>query len=181
MKKKQVLLGVTGSIAAYKACDLVRRLQDKGCDVTVILTENARKFVTELTFEALSGRPVYRDMFTRDVEWNMAHISLAKQADILLIAPASANMLGKMANGMADDLLSCTAITTKAPVMAAPAMNTDMFTNKIVSENIQKLRAHGVLFVEPKEGKLACGDVGKGAMADVDEIVKAVTALLKIE
>ena len=179
MKNKQVVLGVTGSIAAYKACDLVRRLQDKGCDVTVIMTENAEKFVSAMTFEALSRRPVYRDMFARDVEWNMAHIALAKLADIVVIAPATANSIGRIANGLADDLLSCTAMTTQAPVLIAPAMNTEMFTNRIVQENILKLKKHGVHCVEPKEGKLACGVVGRGALADVDDIVKAVIALLK--
>ncbi len=179
MKKRQVVLGVTGSIAAYKACDIVRRLQDKGCDVTVIMTDSAEKFVTPMTFEALSGHPVYRDMFARDVEWDMAHISLAKKADVLLVAPATANTIGKIACGLADDLLSCTVMTTKAPVIIAPAMNTDMLENSIVQENISRLKKHGVGFVEPKKGKLACGDVGKGALADVEDIVKAVLVLLK--
>jgi phosphopantothenoylcysteine decarboxylase/phosphopantothenate--cysteine ligase len=129
--------------------------------------------------ETLSRNPVQRDMFARDVEWDMAHISLAKLADVLLIAPATANIIGKIACGIADDLLTCTAVTTKAPIMIAPAMNTDMLTNPIVQENIAKLKKIGVKFIEPKEGKLACGDVGKGALADVDEIVKAVVALLK--
>ncbi|MBF0595361.1 MAG: hypothetical protein HQL22_10400 [Candidatus Omnitrophica bacterium] len=179
MKNKNIVLGVSGSIAAYKACDIVRRLQDKGCDVTVILTDNAAKFVTALTFEALSRRPVLSDMFARDVEWDMAHIALAKLADVLVIAPATANIIGKIAGGIADDLLSCTAMTTKAPVVIAPAMNTEMFANSIVQENIAKLKKHGVMFVGPKSSKLACGDVGCGALADVDDIVKAVIALLK--
>ena len=178
MKKKHVLLGVTGSIAAYKAGDIVRRLQEKNCDVTVMMTACAEKFITPLTFEALSGRAVYRDMFARDVSWNMAHISLAKLADVFLIAPATANIIGKVANGIADDVLTCTAVTTKAPILIAPAMNSDMFTNKIVQDNIAKLKKTGVRFIEPRTGKLACGDVGKGALADVDTIVKAVEALL---
>ncbi|MEI6438069.1 MAG: flavoprotein [Candidatus Omnitrophota bacterium] len=178
MSRHQVVLGVTGSIAAYKACDLVRRLQDKSCDVTVIMTDSAEKFVTPMTFEALSRRPVHRDMFARDVDWDMAHISLAKLADVLVIAPATANMIGKIAGGLASDLLSCTAMTTKAPVLIAPAMNTDMLANRIVQENIARLKKNGVKFVEPKSGKLACGDIGRGALADVDDIVKAVCALL---
>jgi phosphopantothenoylcysteine decarboxylase/phosphopantothenate--cysteine ligase len=109
----------------------------------------------------------------------MAHISLAKLVDVLLIAPATANIIGKLACGIADDLLTCTAVTTKAPIVIAPAMNTDMLTNPIVQENIAKLRKIGVKFVEPKEGRLACGDTGKGALADVEQIVKAVAALLK--
>jgi phosphopantothenoylcysteine decarboxylase/phosphopantothenate--cysteine ligase len=179
MKKKQIVLGVTGSIAAYKAGDIVRRLQDKGCDVTVIMTDNAEEFITPLTLETLSRKPVLRDMFARDVEWDMAHISLAKLADVFVVAPATANVIGKMACGIADDLLTCTAVTTKAPIVVAPAMNTDMLTNPIVQENIAKLKKLGVMFVEPKEGKLACGDIGKGALADVDDIIKAVVALLK--
>ena len=172
-------MGVTGSIAAYKAGDIIRRLQDQGLDVTVIMTAGAEKFITPLTLETLSGHPVYQDMFARDVDWDMAHISLAKKADVLLVAPATANVIGKMSAGIADDLLTCTAVTTKAPIIVAPAMNTDMFTNPIVMENVAKLKKHGVRFIEPKEGKLACGDVGKGALADVDEIVKAVVDLLK--
>jgi phosphopantothenoylcysteine decarboxylase/phosphopantothenate--cysteine ligase len=179
MKKKQVVLGVTGSIAAYKAGDIVRRLQDKGCDVTVVMTDSAEKFITPLTLETLSRRPVLRDMFSRDAEWDMAHISLAKLADVFVVAPATANIIGKMACGIADDLVTCTAVTTKAPIVIAPAMNTDMFLNPIVQENIAKLKKLGVKFVEPKEGKLACGDIGKGALADVDEIVKTAVALLK--
>lgn len=179
MKKGQVVLGVTGSIAAYKACDLVRRLQDKGCDVTVIMTDSAEKFVTPLTFEALSHRPVYSGLFARGVEWDMAHISLAKLADVLVIAPATANMIGKIAGGLADDLLSCTAMTTKAPVVIAPAMNTDMLENSIVQDNMARLKKAGVTFVESKSGRLACGDVGKGALAEVDDIVNTVLALLK--
>ncbi len=179
MKNKHVVLGVTGSIAAYKAGDIIRRLQDQGLDVTVIMTAGAEKFITPLTLETLSGHPVYQDMFARDVDWDMAHISLAKKADVLLVAPATANVIGKMSAGIADDLLTCTAVTTKAPIIVAPAMNTDMFTNPIVMENVAKLKKHGVRFIEPKEGKLACGDVGKGALADVDEIVKAVVDLLK--
>ena len=179
MKKRSVLLGVTGSIAAYKACDLVRRLQDQGCDVSVIMTSCAEKFVTPMTFEALSRRPVHRDMFARDVEWDMAHISLAKWAELFVIAPATANVIGKLASGIADDLVTSTAITVKVPVLVAPAMNTGMFTNPIVQDNIAKLKKAGLTFVEPKSGKLACGDVGQGALADVDVIVKAVLALLK--
>jgi phosphopantothenoylcysteine decarboxylase/phosphopantothenate--cysteine ligase len=179
MKKNKVLLGVTGSIAAYKACDVVRRLQDAGCEVSVVMTESAQKFVTPLTFEALTRRPVYRTMFSNGAEWDMAHISLAKWADVCVIAPATANVIGKVAGGIADDLLTCTAITTAAPILIAPAMNTGMFANATVQENIAKLKKRGVRFVGPKEGKLACGDEGKGALADVDVIVKAVLALLK--
>ncbi len=179
MKRSQVVLGVTGSIAAYKACDIVRRLQDQECDVTVVMSESAEKFVTALTFEALTQRPVHCEMFARDVGWDMAHISLAKLADVVLIAPATANMIGKIAGGIADDLLSCTVMTTQAPVVIAPAMNTQMLMNKIVQENISKLKSHGITFIDSKVGKLACGDVGSGTLADVDVIVKQAMALLK--
>ena len=177
--KKKVVLGVTGSIAAYKAADVVRRLQDKGCDVTVMMTPGAEKFVTALTFEALTRRPVYRDMFTHEGAWDVAHVSLAKQADIFVIAPATADMIAKVAYGLADDFVACTALTTKAPIVMAPAMNDDMFSNPVLQENITKLKKRGVKFVAPKEGKLACGTVGVGALADVDVIVRTVVDLLK--
>jgi phosphopantothenoylcysteine decarboxylase/phosphopantothenate--cysteine ligase len=177
--KKNVILGVTGSIAAYKAADVVRRLQDKGCDVTVMMTPGAEKFVTALTFEALTHRPVYRDMFTHEGAWDVAHVSLAKKADVFVIAPATADIIAKVAHGFADDFVACTALTTKAPIVMAPAMNDDMFSNPVLQENIVKLKKRGVKFVAPKEGKLACGTVGVGALADVDTIVKTVVDLLK--
>jgi phosphopantothenoylcysteine decarboxylase/phosphopantothenate--cysteine ligase len=177
--KKNVILGVTGSIAAYKAADVVRRLQDKGYDVTVMMTPGAEKFVTALTFEALTHRPVYRDMFTHEGAWDVAHVSLAKKADIFVIAPATADIIAKVACGFADDFVACTALTTKAPIVMAPAMNDDMFSNPVLQENITKLKKRGVKFIAPKEGKLACGTVGVGALADVDTIVKAVVDLLK--
>lgn len=185
MGKKKVLLGVTGSIAAYKACDLVRRLQDVGFTVSVVMTDEAKHFVTPLTFATLSGRAVHCDMFVRGMadassgEWDMAHIALASWADLYVIAPATANVIGKMANGIADDLVTCTAITTKAPVLIAPAMNAEMFANGMVQRNIARLKDAGVHFVSPKKGKLACGDVGLGALAEVQDIVASVQALLK--
>jgi phosphopantothenoylcysteine decarboxylase/phosphopantothenate--cysteine ligase len=177
--KKNVLVGVTGSIAAYKAADLVRRLQDKDCDVRVVMSACAEQFITPLTLETLSKNVVVRSMFERDANWEMAHISLAQWADVYVIAPATANMIGKIASGLADDMVSCTAMTTKAPVVIAPAMNTGMLTNKIVEDNIATLKKYNMSIVEPKAGKLACGDVGKGALADIDTIVDAVVALLK--
>jgi phosphopantothenoylcysteine decarboxylase/phosphopantothenate--cysteine ligase len=177
--KKNVILGVTGSIAAYKAADVVRRLQDKGCDVTVMMTPGAEKFITPLTFEALTHRPVYRDMFMHEGAWDVAHVSLAKKADIFVIAPATADVIAKVACGFADDFVACTALTTKAPIVMAPAMNDDMFSNPVLQENITRLKERGVKFVTPREGKLACGTVGVGALADVDMIVKTVIDLLK--
>jgi phosphopantothenoylcysteine decarboxylase/phosphopantothenate--cysteine ligase len=176
MKLKKIVLGVCGSIAAYKAGDIIRRLQDSGCDVSVVMTEEAKRFITPLTLGSLSGKDVYQDMFEAQA-WRMAHIELAKSADVFLIAPATANVIGKLANGLADDLLTTLAITTKAKIVIAPAMNDDMFANSIVSENCAKLKKHGVKFIEPVKGKLACGVIGVGHLADVEDIVKAVVKL----
>lgn len=178
--KKHILLGVTGSIAAYKACEIVRDFQRQNMDVTVVMTKEAKEFVTPLTFASLSQNRVYDDMFLKDtVDWDIEHVSLAEKADLLLIAPATANIIGKLACGIADDLLSCVAMATKAPIVVAPAMNEGMYTNKIVQENIQKLEGHGVCFISPIKGRLACGSVGQGHLAEVDCIVKKVCALLK--
>ncbi len=180
MGKPCVVLGVTGSIAAYKAGDIIRRLHDEHCDVVVVMTPAAEKFVTPLTFEVLSRGPVYRDMFAREGNWDIAHVALAQRADIFLIAPATADCLAKVVAGIADDLVCCTAVATKAPVVIAPAMNTDMFTSAVVQENIARLTARGIKFVAPKENsRLACGVTGQGALADVDVIVRTVVDLLK--
>lgn len=176
---KHIVLGVTGSIAAYKAADLIRRLQEKGFRVSVIMTREAEQFITPLTLASLSGEPVYRQMFDQNEDaWKMGHIELAK-ADLFLIAPATANTIGKLASGIADDLLTCTAITIKAPIVIAPAMNKDMFSNKIVQENCRKLKSFGMKFIEPVKGKLACGVFGEGHLADVEDIVKTVAGILK--
>jgi phosphopantothenoylcysteine decarboxylase/phosphopantothenate--cysteine ligase len=178
--KKHILLGVTGSIAAYKACEIIRCLQRQGMDVAVVMTEEAKQFVTPLTFASLSQNRVYTDMFLKDFnDWDVEHVSLAEKADLLLVAPATANIIGKLSAGMADDFLSCVAMATKAPVVLAPAMNEGMYTNKIVQENIKKLKGHGVHVVSPVKGRLACGSVGEGHLADVEVIVKKVCALLK--
>jgi len=172
-KLKQIVLGVCGSIAAYKAGDIIRRLQDNHCEVTVIMTQEAEQFITALTLSALSGRNVYSDMFDK-YAWRMAHIELSKGTDTILIAPATANIIGKLANGLADDLLTSFVITSRATVFIAPAMNDEMYANEIVRENCAKLKKHGFKFIEPVKGKLACGTVGVGHLAEVDEIVKAV-------
>jgi len=172
-KPKQVVLGVCGSIAAYKTGDIIRRLQDNHCEVTVIMTREAGEFITPLTLSTLSGKPAHSDMFERD-SWGMAHIELARLADIVLIAPATANIIGKLANGLADDLLTTFVISSRARVFVAPAMNNEMYANAIVRENCAKLKGHGVKFIEPVKGKLACGTVGVGHLAEVEDIVKAV-------
>lgn len=169
---KNIILGVTGSIAAYKAGDLIRRLQEHKCEVTVVMTREAAQFITPLTLASLSGREVYCDLFEKD-GWKMSHLELAK-ADALVIAPATANIISKLACGMADDLLTTLAISTKAPIFIAPAMNEDMYQNKIIQENCTKLKKHGIKFIEPIKGKLACGIVGVGHLADIEEIVKKV-------
>ena len=173
VKEKTVVLGVCGSIAAYKAGDIIRRLRENNCVVAVIMTKEAQRFVTPLTLGSLSGGDVYTDMSDADA-WRMAHIDLARRADIVLIAPATANILAKIAHGMADDLLSTFVLTARAPLVIAPAMNEDMYANAMVQENCAKLKKHGTRFLEPIKGKLACGIVGVGHLADVEDIVKAV-------
>ena len=177
-KEKTIILGVTGSIAAYKAGDIIRRLKEKGLRVSVVMTKAAEHFITPLTLSALSESPVRRDMFDGRDEERILHIRLAEEADVLLIAPATANIIGKIANGIADDLLTCLAMATKAKIVIAPAMNTGMVENKIYQENCEKLKKHGVIFVGPVEGKLACGTKGKGHIAPVGDIVKAVEEIV---
>lgn len=176
-----ILLGVTGSIAAYKAADITSRLTKEGCNVDVILTESGSRFITPLTFQTLSKNKVYMDMFEEITPSEVKHISLAKKADLVLIAPATANIIGKIAGGIADDFLSTVvmAAANRAPVYIAPAMNTEMYENPIVQGNIQSLAKRGYRFIEPKSSLLACGDLGKGALADTAEIVDVVLKALK--
>lgn len=178
--QKRIILGVTGSIAAYKSADIIRQLQEKGFRVSVVMTKEAEYFITPLTLSSLAGEKVYRGMFADgDESWAMPHIALAQEADALLIAPATANIIGKIAGGMADDLLTCLALATNAPILIAPAMNTAMYQNKIVQENCFKLKKHGVQLIAPAKGRLACGRVGEGHIAEVDEIIKAVVRAVK--
>lgn len=176
---KTVVLGVTGSIAAYKAAEITSRLKKLGIAVRVILTEGGAHFITPLTLETLSLAPVHTDQFSRETPYEVEHIALAKQADVFLVAPASANFIGKAANGIADDLLTTTFLATKAPVLIAPAMNANMYAHPAVQANMQTLRARGAVLIAPEEGLLACGDVGKGRLAPVEEIVEAVLLHLK--
>ena len=170
--KPCVVLGVTGGIAAYKACELLRILQKRGIDVYVVMTQNACRFVTPLTFETLSGHPVAVDTFDRPQTWEVEHIALAKRADLFLIAPATANIIGKMACGIADDMLSTTVMATRAPVMIAPAMNTGMWENEATQHNLRTLASRGVQIVLPASGHLACGDSGAGKLEDVAVIAE---------
>lgn len=173
-KEKCVVLGVTGGIAVYKALDIVSSLRKKDVDVRVIMTDSATKFVTPLTFQSMSQNIVTTDMFSEPKAFEIQHISLAKRADILLVAPATANIIGKVANGIADDMLSTTIMATKAKVIFAPAMNTNMYENTIVQENIAKLKKLGYEFIEPSSGRLACGDEGKGKLEKAEVIVERV-------
>jgi len=176
--KKKVLLGITGSIAAYKAADIVRRLQDSGYQVVVVMTKGAEKFITPLTLASLSGTKVYRKMFDKKTSsWTNCHIKLAQEASVFLIAPATANTIGKLAQGIADNLLLCTALATKAKIVIAPAMNVEMYHNEIVQHNLSLLKKRGAIIIAPKKGKLACGTVGEGHLADVEDIVKEVLRL----
>lgn len=177
-KKPCVVLGVTGGIAAYKACEILRLLQKRDVDVYVTMTKNACHFVAPLTFETLSGHPVAVDTFERPQTWEVEHIALAKRADVFLIAPATANIIGKMASGIADDMLSTTVMAAKAPVLLAPAMNTGMWENAAVQHNLDVLKARGVHVVAPASGHLACGDSGAGKLENVEIIVERTMELL---
>ena len=175
---KEIVLGVTGGIAAYKAAEVVSRLRKQGANVHVIMTENARQFITPLTLETLSGNPVVYHTFERPATWEVEHIALAKRAEVFVIAPATANILAKMACGIANDMLSTTVLATKAPVLVAPAMNTGMWTAPATRQNVETLRQRGVGFVGPEAGFLACGDEGSGRMSEPAAIVEAIEAIL---
>lgn len=177
-RNKNVVLGVTGGIAVYKAADIVSRLRKLCINVNVIMTKSAQEFVQPMTFQSLSQNYVVTDMFDEPKTWDVEHISLAQKADVFLIAPATANVIGKIANGIADDMLTTTIMATKAPVLIAPAMNTNMYENPIVQDNIRKLEARGYRFIEPASGRLACGDYGQGKLADPERIVEEVLKTL---
>ena len=178
LKDKTVVIGVSGGIAVYKTLDVVSRLRKLGVNVNVIMTKSATEFVTPLSFQSLSQNYVVCDMFEDPKTWDVEHISLAKRADVFLIAPATANVIGKIANGIADDMLNTTVMATKAKVLIAPAMNTNMYENPILQRNINTLKELGYNFVEPESGRLACGDTGKGKLASPETIVDEVVKLL---
>ena len=170
--KKWVVVGVSGGVAVYKALDVISRLRKKDVEVHVIMTKSATEFVTPLSFQSLSQNMVIIDMFAEPKAWEIQHISLAKKADLMLIVPATANIIGKVANGIADDMLSTTIMATKAPVVFCPAMNTNMYENPIVQRNINLLKEFGYEFIEPASGRLACGDEGKGKLQDTEIIAE---------
>ncbi len=171
LRGKKIVLGITGGIAAYKAAELTREIVKKGADVRVIMTDNALQFITPLTLETLSGNAVSTGMFGCNKDFEISHISLADFADLMIIAPATANAIGKVAMGMADDLLTTTVMATTAPVLICPAMNNRMYANPLVKENIARLAGHGYFFVEPGFGELACGSEGQGRLAEAETIL----------
>lgn len=175
--KRKILLGVTGSIAAYKACELVRLFVKNGDEVTVVMTDAATKFVSPLSFQTLSRNPVFVDQFAPPVSWKPEHISLAEAADLVVVAPATANIIAKMRYGIADNLLSAVLLATRAPIVVAPAMNTGMWESAVTQENIAALAARGVVVVEPDDGELACGVKGKGRMMEPEAIVNAIAGM----
>lgn len=175
---KRVLVAVTGGIAAYKAADIVSKLKKAGASVGVIMTEHACEFVTPLTFEALTGEKVYSDAFDYSVDASIKHIALAQTADAFVIAPATANIIAKLAHGIADDMVTSTFLAATCPVVVCPAMNTNMYENPATQANLKILEERGMRIVGPGEGRLACGDVARGTLADVDEIVQVVLDVL---
>src|SRR5882672_5224111 len=176
-----IALGVTGGIGAYKAVEVARGLQKRGHEVVAVMTHSATRFVGPVTFEAITRRHVITDQFETGMNADIEHIALASTIDLLLIAPATANIIGKLANGLADDFLSTLYTATRAPVLIAPAMNTQMFEHEAVRKNLDTLAARGTRFVEPGEGYLACGWIGKGRLAEPDDIVAAAEAILRPE
>ncbi|MDD5108353.1 MAG: flavoprotein [Candidatus Omnitrophica bacterium] len=176
---KNIILGVTASIAIYKACDLVRLLRKSGFNVCVVMTKEAEELIKPIVFQSLSGNRVYRGgIFEEQETWEIEHISLAGKADLILIAPATANIIAKLACGICDDLLTCTVCATKSKVLIAPAMNENMYKNKITQSNIAKLKSCGYKFIAPTRGLLACGAVGIGCLAETEEIVRQVKNIL---
>lgn len=178
---RKVVLGITGSIAAYKACGIVSRLRESGAEVFVVMTKSATHFVTPLTLQTLSGNRVYLNLFDLPEEWKLEHISLAERADLVLIAPATANTIAKLAAGMADDLLTATVLATKAPILIAPAMHETMYKNSFTQANIGKLKEKGFKFIGPGYGMLASGKIGLGRLASNDEIMETVNGILDRE
>ena len=174
LANRTIVLGITGSIAAYKAADIASRLTQAGARVEVIMTQSAAKFIAPLTLHNLTGRPVVTDMFELTSEYNVEHIALAEAADVVAIAPATANVIAKLAVGIADDMLTCAVLATKAPVIVAPAMHADMFQNPVTQDNLAKLKARGFIVVGPAYGRLALGKIGIGRLAEVEEIIATI-------
>jgi len=178
LANKTIVLGITGGIAAYKAADIASKLTQAGARVEVVMTESATKFIAPLTLRSITGRPVVTDMFEPASEWSIEHIALAEAADVVAIAPATANVIAQLAAGIADDMLCCTVLATRAPVIVAPAMHTDMFQNSITQDNLAKLKARGFIIIDPAYGRLASGKIGIGRLAEVETIVGTIKQVL---
>ena len=176
----EIVVGVTGSIACYKTCDVVSALRkEKNVNLHVVMTKEAARFVSPLTFQTLSGNRVYTDLFDAPEEWDLLHTSLSAKADLILVCPATLNLIGKMAGGLCDDLLTCILFATKAKIICAPAMNTAMYQHPIARENMGRLKKIGVEFIDPIEGELACRQIGIGHIAEASDIVSSVLRHLK--
>lgn len=175
---KNILIGVCGGISCYKVIDIANILTKMGFNVNVIMTENACKFITPLIFQTLTKNEVIVNMFDKHEGFDVKHISLATKADLVLVAPATANIIGKIANGIADDMLTSTLLAAKCPILVAPAMNDNMYSNSIVQDNLKKLEKFGFHIIEPQEGSLACGTIGKGKLANKNEIINKIKELL---
>ena len=174
LKDKTVVLGITGGIAAYKAADLASKLTQAGAKVETVMTEAAMEFITPLTLRNITRRPVVTDMFEMASEYSEEHIALAEAADVVIVAPATANTIAKLAAGMADDMLGCVVLATEAPILIAPAMNDVMYANAVTQENIEKLKARGFTFIDPEYGRLASGKTGKGRLAATETIINSI-------
>jgi phosphopantothenoylcysteine decarboxylase/phosphopantothenate--cysteine ligase len=179
LKDKSIVLGIGGGIAAYKCCELARLMAKAGADVHCVLTEAGAKFVTPLTLQTLTQNPVHTGMFDLIEEREIGHISLAEKADLVLVAPATADLIAKVSHGICDELLTTVICATKAPVVFAPSMNSNMWENAITQENVTRLKKHGYSFVEPETGELACGYEGKGRLPEPHAILEYITPLLK--
>ena len=178
LANKTIVLGITGGMAAYKAADIASKLTQAGARVETVMTESAARFITPLTLHNLTGRQVVTDMFDPASEWSVEHVALAEAADVVVIAPATANTIARLAAGIADDMLTCTVLATKAPVILAPSMNDNMLENPVTQKNLGKLKKRGFTFVNPEYGRLASGKIGKGRMADTETIINAVKQVL---
>ncbi|MDR3274948.1 MAG: phosphopantothenoylcysteine decarboxylase [Endomicrobium sp.] len=177
IENKNIILGICGCIAAYKSCDIIRQLVKLKANVECILTKSGSQFITLFTLQTLSKNKVYQDMFEIPDEWEIKHISLAKKADVIVIVPATADIIARLAYGRADDLLSCTVLASKADILICPAMNTNMFNHQATQTNIKTLKDYGYNFIMPEKGELACGDYGDGRLAPVEVVISSIINL----
>jgi phosphopantothenoylcysteine decarboxylase/phosphopantothenate--cysteine ligase len=180
-KNKNIILGICGSIAAYKSCDVIRQLTNLEANVECILTRSGSEFITLLTLQTLSRNKVHRDMFENSYKFEINHMSLAQKADIILVAPATADIIARLASGRADDLLTCTVLASKADIVICPAMNVNMFDHEATQSNIETLKSYGYKFIAPEKGELACGDWGEGRLASPEAIVSFLFSILQIK